>query len=139
MDTGKRNRWIGILIGAFIIAAGAYVPLFLGFFYTMVLFFLVGGLVSGIYTSRKAWDGVWYGLLSGIIGAFFIMIPIAGLLISNVVNGRPADFVSGMALSVGIFTSLGAIILAAAGGGLGVLAKRAMFKDSEAEQGKSMR
>jgi len=137
MKAGKRNPRIGILIGACIIAAGAYIPLFLGFFYTMVLFFLVGGLVSGIYTSRKIWDGVWYGLLSGIAGAFFIMIPIVGLLISNVVNGRPADFVSGMALFVGIFTSLGAIVLAAIGGAIGVMAKKALFKGSKEEQGKS--
>jgi hypothetical protein len=131
METGKRNKWIGILIGAIIIAAGAYIPIFLGFFYTMVLFFLAGGLVSGVYISIKVWDGVWYGLLSGIIGAFFIMIPIAGLLISNVVNGRPADFASGMALFLGIFISLAAIVLAAAGGGIGVAVKRAFFGESE--------
>jgi len=137
MEKGKRKKWIGILIGAIIIAAGAYIPLFLGFFYTMVLFFLVAGLVSGIYTSQKVWDGVWYGLLSGIAGAFLIMIPILGILIFGIIEGQPADFAEGMALFVGIFTSLGAIVLAAAGGGIGVLAKKALFKGSKEEQGNS--
>jgi hypothetical protein len=131
MEKGKRNPRIGILIGACLIAAGAYVPLFLGVFYTMVLFFLVGGLASGIYSSRTVWDGVWYGLLSGIAGAFLIMIPIVGILISGMIEGQPADFAEGMALFLGIFISLAAIMLAAAGGGIGVAVKRAFFGESE--------
>ena len=110
---------------------GAYIPLFLGFFYTMVLFFLVGGLVSGIYSSQKVWDGVWYGLLSGIAGAFLIMVPILGILISGIIGGQPADFAEGMALFLGIFISLAAIVLAAAGGGIGVAVKSGFFGKSQ--------
>ncbi len=138
MDAGKRNPRIGILIGACIIVGGAYSTLFgLSGFYIMVLLFIIGGFVPGVFFSRKMWDGIWLGLLSGIAGASLIIILILGSLISDLIHGLPTGFATGMVLLIGVFLSLAAIVLAATGGGVGGLAKWALFKDSKENQGNS--
>ena len=70
METKRRNKWIGILIGACFIAAGPFVDYFMIYdsFYT-VLFFLAGGFVAGVFSSGSVIDGIKSGFLSGVIGS----------------------------------------------------------------------
>ncbi len=129
METERRNKWIGILIGACIIATGFYIGILSGFFYSLILFFLIGGFIAGIFTSRNVREGIWYGLLSGIVGACFIVVPILLILVFVMMDG-PADFAIGMLLFLGLIIAFIAIILAPIGAGIGIVAKRVLFEDS---------
>ncbi|MBP1928695.1 hypothetical protein J2741_001242 [Methanolinea mesophila] len=139
MEIERRNKWIGILIGACIIAGGAYSTLFgMIVFYTMVLLFVFGGFISGVYLSRKMRDGIWFGLLSGIAGGLIVLISILGLLIYDTIRGVPG-FAEGMELVIGVYLFLAAIVLATVGGGIGGVARWALLKVSKEGQGKSLR
>jgi hypothetical protein len=136
MEEGKRIIRIGILIGAIIIGAGFYIGILLhrpGNDLLLVVYsalvFLAGGFFSGAYTSRKVWDGIWYGLLSGIIGAFLIVAYPSGLIIYSLLF-VPGDESAGILLVFGIIVSFSAIVLAAAGGGIGVAVKQAFSRGS---------
>ena len=143
MEKGKRKTWIGVLIGACLIGVWFYVGILVYrpgngmiFLSSMALISLIGGLFSGAYISQKVWDGIWYGLLSGIAGAFFIMVYPTAVVIYSLIFS-PGDEMVGMLLFFGIFGSLGMIVLAAAGGGIGVLAKKTFVIDPKENQGNS--
>jgi peptidoglycan/LPS O-acetylase OafA/YrhL len=132
METERRNKWIGILIGACFIAAGFYIGLLvwvpgyaLFFMSVLALVFLAGGLISGIYSADTLWSGVWSGLLSGIIGALFITAYLVGIAIYSALSFSDGES-GGMLLVLGIGIFLGAGVLAAAGGGIGMVMKRAL-------------
>lgn len=124
------RKWVGILIGACIVSAGFYIQLLVqvpgyGQFFMplLALGFLTGGFISGIYFAETLWNGIWSGLLSGVIGTLFITVGLAGFAIHSALSYWDGE-TGGMLVFTGISIFVGASILAAVGGGIGIVMKK---------------
>jgi len=130
MEIERRNTWIGILIGACCIAAGPFIGYFLlDVFSYIIIFSLIGGFISGIFTSGNLKDGIRSGFWSGLIGSLFIAVPFVWLLVSTLLSGT-AGFVEGLAIPLGLLFGIGVTILASIAAGIGIMVKRAFLGSS---------
>jgi hypothetical protein len=134
MEAERRNRWIGIIIGACFIVTGPIIGYFrLDTATYSIIFFLIGGFVAGLFSSGKFKDGIKSGAWSGFLGSVIIAIYIAGIVVISLLRG-PLDFVAGMGILFGlVFTAL-AVLFASAGGGIGAICKKALFGDGKQRQ-----
>ncbi len=119
METARRNKWIGILIGACFITAGPFIDYFMIYdsFYT-VLFFLAGGFIAGIFSSGSVIDGIKSGFRSGVIGSAVLDAIFAWVLISALIGSLwsgTVDEMAGWAIPIGLILTAAAIILASVG------------------------
>jgi len=124
MEIENRNNWIGIIIGACFIAAGPLVGYFRMDVTTyMVIFFLIGGFIAGIFSPGKVRDGIYSGVMSGLIGSGIVAVPIVWTVIISVLRG-PLDFVAGFGIFFGLLFAALAVLLASIGAVVGVMVRR---------------
>lgn len=130
MEIERRNKWIGIIIGACFVAAGPYIGYFLLDTFTYsVIFSLIGGFIAGLFSQGDVMDGIYSGLKCGFLGGVFLAVPITAAVISSLLRG-PLDFIGGMAILFGlIFVGLAAL-LASAGAVIGVLVRKMTLRKS---------
>jgi len=136
----RRNKTIGIIIGACIIAAGFYVGIVLARPWNVTFFLLfsflvslIGGFISGILTRGPVEDTIRSGFWSGLFGACSILIYFLTIVILDTLAGT-VTLATGFALYGGAFIALIVGILAVIGGWISMIAKRALFEDSNANQ-----
>lgn len=137
MEIERRNRWIGIIIGAGLIAGIFYIGVFLlGLFFIMnaflfhIIFSLTGGFVAGVFSNANVKDGTQSGAITGFIGSMIIAVSIIWVLVTALMHGTP-DFISGMGIPIGLFLNVIAILFASAGGGIGAICKKALFGEGK--------
>lgn len=124
METVRRNKWIGIIIGACFIAAGPYIDYFLLETITYsVIFSLIGGVIAGISSHGEIMGGIYSGLICGFLGGVFAAVPIVAAVISSLIKG-PLDFIAGMAILFGLSFVALAVLFASAGAAMGVMVRR---------------
>ena len=118
------NKWIGIIIGACIIATGPFIGYFLMDTTTYsVIFFLIGGFIAGIFSPGKVKDGIKSGFMSGLIGSVIIAVFLIRLLIISLLRGQH-DFVAGLGILFGLIFVVMAVLLASIGAVIGVMVRK---------------
>jgi len=115
------RKWIGIIIGSFLIAGTFYVSLLLqgDTLLFHIISSLIGGCIAGLFTPGKMFDGIKSGFMSGFIGSLIISIIFLFNISLTLVRG-PMDFIGGFVVLFGlIFTAL-AVLFASIGAVIGV-------------------
>jgi hypothetical protein len=129
MNIEERNKWIGIIIGASLIAAGPFIG-----HYRMdvapysVIFFLIGGFIAGIFSSGNVMDGIKSASMSGLIGSAFIGVISILSIISSFISGTVGYMAGWVLLFIPIFTVL-SIIIASVGAVLGATIRKIWRKN----------
>ena len=131
MNIERRNKWIGIIIGASLIAAGPFIGYFLmDVAPYAVIFFLIGGFIAGIFSSGNVMDGIKSGSMSGLIGSAFIGVIFILSVISSFISGTVGYMTGWAFMFVRIFTVL-SIIIASVGAVLGATVRKIWRKNKE--------
>jgi hypothetical protein len=127
MEIEHRNKWIGILAGACFVASGFYIGfLLMDLLYSLIIFFLVGGFITGMLAPGYIKEGIKSGFMCGLIGSIISAMPLVGIFAISLIS-KTADFVLGLGiLFMLVFTAL-AVLFASAGAVLGALTKRKIF------------
>jgi hypothetical protein len=123
METGERNKWIGIILGACVMAAGPFVGFFRMDTTLLIIILLIGGFIAGIFSPGEVKDGIYSGVMSGLIGSFILAIYIAAILIILALRG-PVDEGAGMLVAFGVLFGLLAMLLGSVGAVVGVMVRR---------------
>jgi hypothetical protein len=138
----RRNKRIGVSIGACLIAVWFYVSLIIARPGNVLLFFfiftfvisLIGGLIAGIFTRGTAGDGTWSGFWSGLLGACSILVYFLSVVIFDTLAGT-VNLATGFALYGGIFIAIFVVVLATIGGKISILIKKTLRGDSKKKPG----
>jgi hypothetical protein len=125
METGERNKWIGIIIGACVMVAGPSVGYFLMDTATyMVIFLFIGGFIAGIFSPGTVKDSFRSGFTCGLIGSVIVAVPLAWVLIISVLRPAGDTFGAGMAIVFSVIFALLAMLLGSVGAVVGVIVRR---------------
>lgn len=121
------RKWIGIIIGSFLIAGTFYVSLLLQ---GDTLFFhitstLIGGFIAGLFTPGKIFNGIKSGFLSGFIGSLIISVIFLYNITLTLIRG-PMDFIGGFVVLFGLIFTAIAVLFASIGAVIGVKIRSAL-------------
>jgi peptidoglycan/LPS O-acetylase OafA/YrhL len=127
MEIERRNKWIGIIIGACFVAASFIIIFYFTNLYPFYIVSpLIGGFLAGMLSSGNVKDGIKSGAMSGFLGSVILAVPFMMILGIALMEGS-AGFVAGMGILFGlVFTAL-AVLFASAGGGVGAICKKAVL------------
>jgi len=121
------RKWIGIIIGSFLIVGTFYVSLLLqgDTLLFHIISSLIGGCIAGLFTPGKMFNGIKSGFLSGFIGSLIISVIFLYNITLTLIRG-PMDFIGGFVVLFGlVFTAL-AVLFASIGAVIGVKIRSAI-------------
>jgi Fe2+ transport system protein B len=131
MEIERRNKWIGIIIGACFVPIGTWIDYSIqdSINYTVILI-IVGGFIAGMLSSGNLKDGIKSGFLSGLIGSVLFAIPFIVMLFIRLQQGTAGEM-EGMIFLVGPMIAILAVLFASAGGMIGAICKKALFGEGK--------